>query len=495
MKASITYLIVSVIIGTTTYAQNFQTINSSSINYYISSSQEYVLASRIDSVELQGSDSVFYSFKTMRDNPALSQNDPCKFYLGDSWLGPKIEIKSNGQNIFYNKDMEPIVIETQAAVDDTFLVYHNTLGDSIWGTVSNEVLLNVFGETDVVRIIDLFANYNLPFANPRIVISESNGFIEMYPPYSFPNIYGGASSVTYDNDYPEGFDGNYHLVGINDQGLTKPRVMDVYNHEIGDLYQFYSSHTYPDGSFEETFFERKIINKFFWQPDSMIYFVQDNSETTFYPANNGQSVVTSTGGSITQVGYYNVDEWHRPGLPEEFDGINGWNTLFVNECGDIQETHRQQPITVSSTDGCASIDNALPSYLTSNINGIGELDTVGEAQMGTEFFAAEVSFYNKNNGIYTCGSQQFLQIENTVEKEFEFGVFPNPTSGDVYFDLEDEINNAEVTVVDDIGRIVKSLNMKMQNKQYLDLNDVDAGLYTIIVRSDDGVFQQRLLKH
>jgi hypothetical protein len=46
------------------FSQNFQTIKSNQINYFGTVLEDYFLATRTDSLEIMGTDSIFYSFKT-----------------------------------------------------------------------------------------------------------------------------------------------------------------------------------------------------------------------------------------------------------------------------------------------------------------------------------------------------------------------------------------------------------------------------------------------
>jgi hypothetical protein len=72
-------------------AQNYQTIKSTDINYFGSASMNYILATRTDSIELSGTDSVFYSYKTLRE-PDASTTEACEFFAGPNWYGSKVVI-------------------------------------------------------------------------------------------------------------------------------------------------------------------------------------------------------------------------------------------------------------------------------------------------------------------------------------------------------------------------------------------------------------------
>lgn len=71
---------------------------------------------------MSGLDSIFYSYKTIRNNDTASTTD-CQYLVGPNWYGEKVIIKNNGENLFFNKDSDTIHIQTQAHFEDTFLVY------------------------------------------------------------------------------------------------------------------------------------------------------------------------------------------------------------------------------------------------------------------------------------------------------------------------------------------------------------------------------------
>lgn len=494
MKASLLTSLVFVISAGTIFGQNYQTVQSDEIHYFTTQNYEYVLASSVKSIEMQGSDSVFYSFSTVREDENLNEGDPCKYFLGSSWLGEKVVIKPNGQNVFYNYKNEPITIETQAALGDTFLLYTYTTGEWIKGEVVNELQLSIFGALDSIKIIELFSNANFPYSDSRIVLSKNFGFVEQFPAYSFPEPYLGAASLTGDNSYPDTYAGNYRLVGIDDtNGFSKPTTIEVFDFEIGDEYKYFSTVASADGSYAEIFTQKEIVNKFVWEQDSIVYFMNMTKQEKYFPP-AGESVTTIEPAALTVVTYYNPHAWNTSYLPEEFNGSDGWSSIFLNSCGDYQEIIRKEALYWDGIGSCLVVDPNGNNIHFMAITGAGWLDANGEGSGGTEQYTSELVYYSKANGS-SCGTNQFLELpETNLETESSLVTFPNPSTGEFQIDLSSLNGPKSIQLIDRNGRVIRIWRVNEQSNLFLDISEVDAGFYGLIVESDDDLQQIKIVK-
>ncbi|MEX1000525.1 MAG: T9SS type A sorting domain-containing protein [Crocinitomicaceae bacterium] len=481
----------------TFYAQDYQTIRSTDISYFATPSEDYILASRVDQAEILGTDSVFYSFQTVRSDESLTGSDPCKYYVGDSWLGSRIEIKPSGENIFYNRNNESISIQTEAVVNDTFLVYTYTSGDWIKGTVTSIEAASILGEMDTIKIIELFSNVPLNLSNPRFVLSQEHGIVELFAPYSFPNPYQGAVSLYNGNSFPPDYDGNFELVGSAslNVGIIKPTIGDVHDLDIGDFFQFYHTEQGATGDFTETVVEREILNKFIWNPDSVVYFVRDTTEETYYPPANGQSVTTTSGGNIEQISYQMIAQLQTPFLPEEFDGQNGWSSLFVNDCGMLEELVREQALSWSGTDSCLLVQENEPNLEYRYITGVGALEVNGENTATGEVFFSDVLYFAKDNG-QNCGDQ--VMLTTYEEKQLQqFTIFPNPANEFVVIQYTGEkIGVLEITVFTITGQPImrETPNTQMLEQGYTVNTDfLESGVYFVEIKNRNNRQTKKLI--
>jgi Secretion system C-terminal sorting domain len=490
MKASITYLIVMGFISIHTYGQNFQSVKSDEIHYFATQTYDYILASRTESIEIQGTDSLFYTFQTVREDENTAASDPCHFYLGSAWSGQKTVIKADGRNIFYNKNNEPITIETQAVLNDTFLVYNYPSGDWIKGVVTNELQIFILDGMDNIKIIELFSNIPFQFSNDRIILSENHGFVETYAFYSFPEPYQGASSITANNDFPLDYDGNFELVGIDTTGFHKPTTADVFDFEIGDEYKLFSSFETVETDLTETFVETEIVNKFVWEGDSIVYFVDLKMQQTQY-APSGPSETTIIDKGLTAITYTNLESWNTPYLPEEFNGSDGWSILLINSCGDVEEITRSQAVSWDGQNTCLEVDENGTNLLFSAISGVGWVGKSGVTEDGSTYLS-ELVYYGKADGS-SCGTNQVVSVKEIEATPASFEIYPNPTNGDLFLDIAAGVSADIITVVDKTGKVVRIWKFQDSGPN-LNISDLSPGMYFVLVETETYLLKERIIK-
>lgn len=490
MKASMTLFIALYIFTTHTFSQNYQTVQSNEIHYYATQEYNYVLASKFNDAQLVGSDSVFTGFETVRENPTLSLEDPCKFYLGDSWLGSQVIIEPNGRNVFYNEQGESIIIETQAALADTFMIYTYQNGDYILGVVTNIIELSVLDEMDTVKMIKMISNVPLPLSNDRIMLSKNHGAIEFFVPYSFPYPYSGAATVEGDNDYPVGYDGSYLLVGIDTSGFHKPTVADVHDYEIGDFYQLYEKEIQSDGSIVEKVTERSIVNEFIWpQQDSLVYFVQESVQKNFLPP-SGPSETSIWTGELEAIWYTNLSSWNTPYLPEEFNGTGGWTSLLINACNDVEEIVRKQPLLYDGVDPCLQYDPYGSNLKFKTISGVGWIETNGFSSNQEQQYEGSLVYYKKANG-NECGSKEML--DDDERPETVISVFPNPARDIVNFEWPKSSTDGIITIVDKNGKVIRVWK-GTEIVGPMSLEDIEPGAYHLIFQDEEVLERVQLIR-
>lgn len=486
MKAIFTYLNVLFFGIGTCYAQNYQTLQSDEIHYFSTQTYEYYLASQIVNVDIQGTDSVFHTFKTVRENENLPEGDPCKYYLGGSWLGEKVDILSDGRNIFYNNNEEAITIETQAAINDTFLLYSYPNGDWIKATVTNVATVSILGELDQVKIYELFSNVPFPYTDNRIMLSENHGFVETFAFYNFPVPYQGVASVVGTNYYPEDYRGNFRLVGIDTTGFHKPLSTDLYDYEIGDIIKLSSSEETEDLKTVH-YAEMTVINKFDWPGDSIVYFVQETIQVIEYPTGGASQTVVFGPEIKTKTVYYSK-EWVTPKLPEAFNGTHGWTILITNECGDIEEISRTEGISYSGNGICLDADPTMAIIESSSINGVGYIGLNGESN--GKIYNSELVYYEKSFGS-SCGNNQVLNIESSVDPTSVF--YPNPVvNKGVYTTTSAQMHH--IIIVDKSGKVVRVWKVNGQQTIEMNFEDLDPGTYILMDENETSVQQIKIVK-
>ena len=76
-------------------------------------------------------------------------------------------------------------------------------------------------------------------------------------------------------------------------------------------------------------------------------------------------------------------------------------------------------------------------------------------------------------------------VDAVDEQELSFGMFPNPTSGELTLQVEGMIADANLQVLDAAGRVAWAKeSLQIQGNYMLDLSTLSDGLYTVVIQSD-----------
>lgn len=476
MKTTIYLALLSVLIPAIASTQNFQTIQSDKTPFFVTTGSDYFLANRIDQIDVIGSDSIFYPFQSIRDDKHLNQTDPCKYYIGPSWMGDKVVIKPNGENVFYNEAGEPITILTTAVLHDTFTVYTYPNGDWIKGEVSSVSAVSIFGYPDSMKIINLFSNAQMNLTNPRFVLSKDHGFIELFAPYSFPYPYEGSSPINDISDYPLEHMSNFSLVGEGANGFSKPTVGEINSYEIGDIHQFRYTEEVFDVSKKEQFTEREIFNKFVWGQDSVVYFLKNKGFTKVIDIAQGTTAVQDFDGEMESWTISHINQWQNAFLPEEFDGTNGWSSLFINECGDLEEKVRTENIETSASNSCLQLIEGDYGHFSS-IKNVGNLPANGSDSNASYAAVSELIYYSRPNG-ESCGNAAVLSTNEEAMRSIS--IYPNPCSDYLTINGINQTSIITVGIYDQLGKQVY-LDQLLTSASTIDISHLKAGMYQVLI--------------
>ena len=248
-------------------AQDYQTFSSQRIAYFADRNGA-IRCVRIDSVK-HLTDSVFYPMSS------IQQLDyDCFTPYGASWTGKKIIIRGNGDNLFFNREMDTIRIKTGAGLNEEWTAYELPDSVKIMATVKKIEKISFLGLQDSVKTI-AFQHYDKDM-NPvagnldttTLMLSKNYGLIRTMNFYLFPNYTSGFP-------YQE-FEG-YELAGLSDPeaGVKNITWFDVNDFQVGDeLHMIYESSNWGMG--DDYHIIAKTICRYLERedhPDSIVYWI------------------------------------------------------------------------------------------------------------------------------------------------------------------------------------------------------------------------------
>ena len=97
------------------------------------------------------------------------------------------------------------------------------------------------------------------------------------------------------------------------------------------------------------------------------------------------------------------------------------------------------------------------------------------------------------NDAYTEDCDCVGEVDGIAENAIAFGMFPNPTNGEVTVNVSGAHTGVLMQVLDASGRVVWSKgNMVLQGQVMVDLSGLSSGTYNVMLSDDRGVSVQRL---
>lgn len=509
------------------FAQDWAPINSTEqFNYSLNNSDVITHAIKVDSVQVNGQDSVMYFNQVMR------QCDTCcvdlfydesaqgSFLLNHqpNFFGYKAQINSDEWKLIFNEDS--ISIRPYAQLNDSW-----NYSTGITATVSVVIEAEILGELDSVKVITLSNN-------EEIRLSKSHGLIEF-------------TSSNADIYLLSGIEGR-------DLGKVAPSFGEFFNFDIGDLFQF-SLRTeafFSDDGFSVVYdiygVEQRIVTNVEEFPDSLVLsydFIRN--DTTFNHVENSYEYNIDTGSAQEVYKLENFETLSKqPGTPSTHIShfLGSYMSNLTNQSFAVSESDRRIMYfggykflnESSNTDYLSEISNItfycyddkgfdyentiakgdgdFFSFLASmNVSNnsvasgyncalVKELGYVSRNKFvqqyeGTRYQGEHLIGFIKENGDTegTILSESELLSMNEYERIAHINLFPNPTTNQLTVTSDSRIK--EITIYNSLGRIEKSEKISGLNHTFY-LDNFSSGIYFIELEFDDGqTAKKRILKH
>jgi len=184
--------------------------------------------------------------------------DPCVYLDMPSWIGEKILIKDNGDNYFFNRNSDSILVQTNnAQLNDSWKFYKYADASYFLATVDEVSTIELWGISDSLKHITLqfYNSNNEPEASSlngtELIISKDHGFVKVINFRDFPDFANDSYQVL-----------EHTLVGR--KGLTDMYHLmtngDIYNFNVGDEFHHKIIHEVTDYTWHQSV-ARKIIDK------------------------------------------------------------------------------------------------------------------------------------------------------------------------------------------------------------------------------------------
>ena len=488
------------------YSQHYECLKSGTTNFF-TNGNGYLRAMRIDSVRTIGSDIVYYPFHTFRSRYQAGSLDS----TGGSWLGKNVIQKSDGTFFFDNIWGDTVTIKTQANIGDSWTFFRDSTYFSYKATMLAMDTMTVLGVLDSVKKITIEADTNGvlnpsdPVNNFQIILSQHHGFEQVFDLMTFPfHRKNGASTSSGNFDYYYDLltnsvpTGGWSYVAPPDTitalfkliPFTIPSMMEIYDYNIGDVFESSTEHYYGGGASEVIDFDSiisKIVTAF-----SVSYTVASSSKQSiggsfptivncFY---NTNALFEDT----TKLFYLNKlpEEWRSPEYYHYFPNAHVIGT--TDSC--TTQVYQMDLEHIDYGNGwLIEVSDGMNSYLSSNSASYG----IGYGEVGMDITDREGDPFSPDQNMHmdyaykngnACGTEYHIpvSVDNVQGNTRQLFVYPNPASTEIMVSSPDLIENISITNV--FGQTVYT-GYDRSSKVVINVSSFVPGIYYLKVNNTE----------
>ena len=397
---------------------------------------------------------------------------------GASWLGPKVEVLTNGWNYFYNKNNDTLKINTLASVDDDWISYKYQSGSYIKAVVDAIVIENFLGLEDSVKTISFHAfdiNDNPEtnvINNLELKISKNYGFVKLLNIYEFPFEDNSDYSIYQSPREP------MFLIGMSSPlvGWQNTTNYNYFDFEVG---QEMHTREYSEASLWSNMIENLSINQILEKNisnDSVSYIIARCFSR--YSKNFGNVLMDSTSGNDTISVHYPLHSVFDK-LSLEYNGSDSYIEKTMKTCANSWN--------LFDSIGIDTLGYIIADGLTS----YSYILNAGEYYSNQGFMAGEsgldLLYYHDSMKYY--GSPLFCNQLLTVSEDINrnnIQILNYPNEHKIYVASDEKVMVSAYNILGDLFE-------RVEIEGYGDVVLPNSGVYIIKCKSKSGCYVKKII--
>lgn len=440
--------------------------------------QAYEIA--FDSTIVDGGITTYHNFKTTQDTLTPSNcgwwgSPECIRQDKPTWIGTRIEKDDQGVHRFFTALGDTVTLHFSSALGSQTLIYEDQ-DQRFLLSYSGELATVILGLTENIRRWTIIHEdiegqpINSSLNNALVDVGESVGLARFFRVDSFPLVLEQVE-----------------LLGQLEPplGLYQITQASLHDHQPGDEIQkhHYAYHYTGPPTQNYNFFRTTRILSRQDTPENVSYEVET---TTF---NLGSATENVESGTLT----YSKTEVVQEIPFTRFDGTQPW-LGYEGPCGLplwTYSTYFNQGLAYCSEENCwgpYDTNGPPPSGTTVLVSGLGEYESSSFLISPTGFSMSTRIIHFIKNGI-PCGTEAIVGMDDHADANTSLLLAPNPANDHVQvIGLEDAIH---AELYNASGRLV--LDRALTNSNWLELGDLNSGLYLMRVTTRSGVLRTERL--
>lgn len=468
MKKIFTLLFVLVLAAFESNAQQYRMLNRNAEYFFTAtgtSTPELVLGFKCDSVNGGGGDTTYYPYRTlMIVGPG---NTPCSVDPNyPTWPGKEIVITGGNHHRWQTISGDSVIINSQTQIGDTQTVFTYANSDKIIAVHTSNAWLSFASLSDSVEnytlaVLDAAGNSISSFWNGKqIIISKTNGVVEMPSILDFPN-------------------GNSVVTRVAAKRLT---YGDCYPWQAGDeLHERYYCASMQNPWYISEDYNKFILARTMINPDSVHFTMR---RVRHYVANGPPQNFMTIDTITFAVG--RLSQYIDPHMPQQtIDSLHTYD-LYISPfyCGKLLMVNHVMSGTYLYQ-GCVTWNDFEPMFFDSMaLEGVAAYyyHDFPDANYSSDI-TFQMQYYSV--GSVSCGTPLYLEVGEEAQP-LQLRSWPNPVTDFISFDLPAGFFGT-IDVFDISGQLIQTSSLQENNA--VDVRSLADGIYFGKIISTDGIPQ------
>lgn len=468
-------------------AQNWQAISpqhiynyqvNADINAFYNTKINTMVNIFVDSIIATNGNVTQYALNTVFDRQ-VPENGQYQIIHQPQFLQKEMWVQND--TFFFQNPANPQTIPTKAQIGQTWIF---DAAQNITANVADIQATTTFGQADSVKIMVLSTNDSL-------ILSKEFGIIRFPFAYNSPYF--------------------YQLVGINDLhlGTTVPMFEDIFNFEVGDMFEYHTNDVYPQFTIEsvekyeitsknfvnDTFYYNVLglyKSKQYGNPIGTIFHYDSIYQAIFYRENTYPKLDNFNFENYIYSGNVNYIYWATNNVVDTtflgYQTISRSPSRYSTNCLQVGQPAPMNIDSVCNGESYLFFEHTRTFTAAKGLGFIYRSQADDNGGPGTYTYnIRELVAFRKNGityGTFTPDSLLIAGIENSKNSSF-YQLFPNPTTANItlLFDKED---NYEGTIYNVLGEKGSSFSIENKKEQIIDLQNFPAGMYYLEVVNSKG---------
>ncbi len=436
----------------------------------------------------------FYASVRLDKNETLDTQD------GATWLGHNYVRNNNGNEYYFNKYEDTIILKTNSQLSDSWIITKDTMSNLIFeATITQMDTLTINGILDSTKTISIQAfqnnvSVNSVYNSLKIILSKNHGLVQAFDFYGFPNyeLCSDYMALPFSDDVFPILPKKHSLLSDSFCNINYMQQDLNWQYSAGNEWQTIVRKSPAFWIRHDT-----IISSQLFHPDSISVTRRIRSKS-FIPVpvptyNTGDTIITDTVFNKNIIKRIITDSAEHINTIKNILHAQNFGSSYNYFNWQFVDTFCNGRILKRDTTNSKTVLSGYRYYSHYNYQGF-DVEQRSAYEWDGSIITIDYRMspiYFNLNGCQVSTFTPYLTIAtNDLHKlEKEISLYPNPTGNT--FSIKTEVDWNKLEIINTLGKKVAHFE---NNQNNFDISGLNNGIYFVRIKTDKGIISKKILK-